>query len=45
MALPVKLIGAHKALENGVYTRYSTLCVASALPAGGRLVACNIDAT
>lgn len=43
MAFLVRLIGAHKALEVGVFTGYSSLCVAAALPADGRLVACDIN--
>jgi predicted O-methyltransferase YrrM len=45
MELLVKLMGARKALEVGVYTGYSALCVASALPEDGRLIACDINAT
>lgn len=43
MALLVELIGARRTLEVGVFTGYSTLCVALALPADGRVVACDID--
>jgi predicted O-methyltransferase YrrM len=43
MALLVKLIGAVKALEVGVFTGYSSLCTALALPPNGRLVACDVS--
>ncbi|MDP6788318.1 MAG: class I SAM-dependent methyltransferase [Rhodospirillales bacterium] len=43
MALLVELIGARKALEVGTFTGYSALCVAMALPSGGRLVACDVN--
>jgi predicted O-methyltransferase YrrM len=43
MALLVRLVGARQALEVGVFTGYSSLCVAAALPADGRLVACDVS--
>ncbi len=43
MALLVELIGARKTLELGVFTGYSSLAVAQALPADGRVVACDVS--
>ncbi|HEY9629574.1 MAG TPA: class I SAM-dependent methyltransferase [Coleofasciculaceae cyanobacterium] len=43
MRLLVQLMGAKKALEIGVFTGYSSLCVAIALPADGTLVACDVS--
>lgn len=43
MALLVELLGARRAIEVGTFTGYSALCVASALPEDGRLVACDVS--
>ena len=43
MALLVKLIGAKKVLEVGVFTGYSSLVVALALPPEGKMVACDVS--
>jgi predicted O-methyltransferase YrrM len=43
MHLLVELIGARRALEVGVFTGYSSICVASALPVDGELFACDVS--
>ena len=43
MALLVQLMGARRCLEVGVFTGYSSLAVALALPDGGRIVACDVS--
>jgi caffeoyl-CoA O-methyltransferase len=40
----VHATGAREVLEIGMFTGYSALAMAEALPADGRLVACEIDA-
>lgn len=44
MALLVKLLGARKTVEVGVFTGYSSLTTALALPGDGELFACDINA-
>ncbi|MGH8156264.1 MAG: class I SAM-dependent methyltransferase [Rhodanobacteraceae bacterium] len=44
MALLVKLIGARRTIEVGTFTGYSALTVALALPADGKLLACDVSA-
>ena len=43
MALLVQLMAAKKTLEVGVFTGYSTLVVALALPKDGKVVACDVS--
>ena len=42
MTLLVQLLGARKIIELGVFTGYSSLCMARALPRDGKLIACDV---
>jgi predicted O-methyltransferase YrrM len=43
MALLVRLLKARKTLEVGVFTGYSSLVVAQALPEDGKVIACDVS--
>lgn len=43
MQMLVKLTGARRCIEVGVFTGYSSLAVALALPADGRILACDVS--
>ena len=43
MALLARLMDARRTLEIGVFTGYSALAVALALPPEGRIIACDIS--
>lgn len=43
LGLLVELIGAKKVIEVGVFTGYATLAMALALPANGKLIACDVS--
>ena len=43
MRLLIQLLGAKKTLEVGVFTGYSSLSVALALPADGKIIACDVS--
>jgi caffeoyl-CoA O-methyltransferase len=43
LELLVYMSGARRVLELGTFTGYSALAMASALPAGGQLVTCEVD--
>ena len=43
MAFLMQLMGAERTIEIGVFTGYSSMAVALALPEHGRIVACDIN--
>lgn len=43
LALLARLIGARRAVEVGTFTGYSSLCLAEALPADGKLWCCDVS--
>jgi predicted O-methyltransferase YrrM len=43
MALLIHMLGARRTLEIGVFTGYSSLAVALALPEDGRMIACDVS--
>ena len=44
LSLLVRVLGARRCLEIGVYTGYTSIFIAQALPPDGVLVACDVDA-
>ena len=43
MALLMQMLGAQRTIEIGVFTGYSSLAVALALPPGGKMIACDVS--
>jgi caffeoyl-CoA O-methyltransferase len=43
LTMLVRLTGARYAVEVGVFTGYSAICIARGLPADGRLLACDVS--
>ncbi len=43
LAFLIELLNAKKVIEVGVFTGYSSLCMALALPEDGKLIACDTD--
>lgn len=43
MQLLIKALGVRRVIEVGVFTGYSSLCIALALPDDGRIVACDVS--
>ena len=43
LSMLVRLLGARRCIEVGVFTGYSSLSVARALPEDGRIIACDVS--
>ncbi|WP_308249688.1 DUF2218 domain-containing protein [Sphaerisporangium fuscum] len=43
LTMLVRMIGARRAVEVGVFTGYSSICIARGLPEDGRLLACDVS--
>ncbi|MFF5204495.1 O-methyltransferase [Streptosporangium sp. NPDC000396] len=43
LTMLVRLVGARQAVEVGVFTGYSSICIARGLPEDGRLLACDVS--
>lgn len=43
MSLLVRMLNARNTIEVGVFTGYSSICVAEALPSDGKVVACDVS--
>jgi predicted O-methyltransferase YrrM len=43
MSLLIRLIAATRTIDLGVYTGYSSLCVALTLPPDGKIIACDVN--
>src|SRR5436309_4063722 len=43
MSLLIRLLGARKTIEVGVFTGYSSISVALALPDDGKIIACDVS--
>jgi len=43
LTMLVRLVGAHRAVEVGTFTGYSSLCIARGLAEGGSLLCCDVS--
>src|SRR4051812_44575654 len=43
LKLLVRILGARRVLEIGMFTGYSALCMAEGLPDDGELITCDVD--